>query len=160
MPLLVALVTRRVWPAVVTAVATVALAACVLPRWISDSSPEPGGPGLRVLSVNMLFGGADPGAIVGLVRQLNVDLVALQEYTPEAQSALRAAGLEAVLPNAVAYPKPGVTGSACTAASRSPISATGSSRRRSGRPGRRWRCRGPRTCGSSRCTRARPRPRG
>ncbi|GAA3457526.1 endonuclease/exonuclease/phosphatase family protein [Dactylosporangium matsuzakiense] len=111
-PLLVALVTRRVWPAVVTAVATVALAACVLPRWISDSAPEPGGPGLRVLSVNMLFGGADPGTIVGLVRQLNVDLVALQEYTPEAQSALRAAGLEAVLPNAVSYPKPGVTGSA------------------------------------------------
>ncbi|MFI5907145.1 endonuclease/exonuclease/phosphatase family protein [Dactylosporangium sp. NPDC051541] len=111
-PLLVALLTKRIWPAVLTAVATVALAACVVPRWIADSSPDPGGPGLRVLSVNMLMGGADAGTIVGLVRQLHVDLVALQEYTPEARTALDAAGLDDVLPNAVSYPKPGVTGSA------------------------------------------------
>jgi endonuclease/exonuclease/phosphatase (EEP) superfamily protein YafD len=112
-PLLVALLTKRIWPAVVTAVATIALAACVLPRWIADSSPDPlDGPGLRVLSVNMLEGGADAATIVGLVRRLNVDLVALQEYTPEAKAALNTAGLDAVLPNAVSYPRPGVTGSA------------------------------------------------
>ncbi|MER7282527.1 endonuclease/exonuclease/phosphatase family protein [Dactylosporangium sp. NPDC000244] len=112
-PLVVALLTKRVWPAVITAVATVALAACVLPRWIADSDPGPqDGPGLRVLSVNMLMGGADAGTIVALVRDLHVDLVALQEYTPEAKAALNAAGLDEMLPNAVSYPRPGVTGSA------------------------------------------------
>ncbi|WP_433216142.1 endonuclease/exonuclease/phosphatase family protein [Dactylosporangium sp. CS-047395] len=112
-PLLVAVLTKRVWPALITAIATVALAACVLPRWISDTSPEPqDGPGLRVLSVNMLMGGADASTIVGLVQRLDVDLVALQEYTPEAKAALNSAGLDAVLPNAVSYPRPGVTGSA------------------------------------------------
>ncbi|WP_432986622.1 endonuclease/exonuclease/phosphatase family protein [Dactylosporangium sp. CA-233914] len=112
-PLGVALLTKRLWPAVVTAVATVALAACVLPRWIADSDPEPAnGPGLRVLSVNMLMGGADTATIVGLVRSLGVDLVTLQEYTPEAKAALRTAGLDELLPNSVSYPRPGVTGSA------------------------------------------------
>jgi endonuclease/exonuclease/phosphatase family metal-dependent hydrolase len=114
-PLLVAVLTRRVWPALVTALAAVALAACVLPRWIADSSPEPaGGPAIRVLSVNMLFGGTDAhaAAVVGLVKQHRVDLVALQEYTAEAKTMLRAAGLEDVLPHAVTYPRPGVTGSA------------------------------------------------
>ncbi|WP_432836003.1 endonuclease/exonuclease/phosphatase family protein [Dactylosporangium sp. CA-092794] len=112
-PLAVALLTKRVWPAVVTAVATIALAACVLPRWISDDGGEPGdGPALRVLSVNMLQGGADPATIVGLVRGNGVDLLALQEYTPEAKDALRSAGLDDLLPNAVSYPRPGVTGSA------------------------------------------------
>ncbi|GAA2347954.1 endonuclease/exonuclease/phosphatase family protein [Dactylosporangium salmoneum] len=113
LPLSVALATRRVWPALLAALATVALAACVLPRWVADSTPEPdGGPVVRVMSVNMLFGGADAATIVGLVKQFQVDLVALQEYTPEAKAGLRAAGLEDVLPNAVSYPKPGVTGSA------------------------------------------------
>ncbi|GAA4248041.1 endonuclease/exonuclease/phosphatase family protein [Dactylosporangium darangshiense] len=112
-PLVVAILTKRIWPAVITAVATVALAACVLPRWISDSSPEPdGGPVIRVMSVNMLMGGADPATIVGLVKRLDVDLVALQEYTDEAKAALAEAGLDQVLPNAVSYPRPGVTGSA------------------------------------------------
>jgi endonuclease/exonuclease/phosphatase family metal-dependent hydrolase len=112
-PLVVALLTKRIWPAVITAVATVALAACVLPRWISDHGSEPdGGTVIRVMSVNMLFGGADPKAIVDLVKQYDVDLVALQEYTAEAKAALDAGGLDDVLPNAVSYPRPGVTGSA------------------------------------------------
>ncbi|MFD0582048.1 endonuclease/exonuclease/phosphatase family protein [Dactylosporangium darangshiense] len=64
------------------------------------------------MSVNMLMGGADPATIVGLVKRLDVDLVALQEYTDEAKAALAEAGLDQVLPNAVSYPRPGVTGSA------------------------------------------------
>lgn len=111
-PLVVAVLTKRLWPALVTALATVALAACVLPRWIADSEPQPDGPALRVMSVNMLEGGADATTIVGLVRGDDVDLLTLQEFTPEARSALRSAGLEDLLPNAVSYPRPGVTGSA------------------------------------------------
>jgi endonuclease/exonuclease/phosphatase (EEP) superfamily protein YafD len=112
-PLLVALLTRRIWPAVLTAIAALALAICVVPRWVAAGDSAPGdGPPLRVMSVNMLFGGADANAIVRLVRDKAVDLLALQEYTPEAQAALQTAGLGDVLPNAVSYPRPGVTGSA------------------------------------------------
>ncbi len=112
-PLAIALVTKRIWPAVAAAVVTVAFAACVLPRWISDSDAgTPEGPTLRVMSVNMLLGGADPGQIVRLVRDGAVDLLAVQEYTDEGRTALRRAGLDETLPNVVAYPRPGVTGSA------------------------------------------------
>jgi len=105
--------TKRIWPAVLALLATVALAACILPRWIADSDPVPvDGPVLRVLSVNMLMGRADPVRIVALVRTGKVDLLALQEFTPEARTALRGAGLDDLLPNAVSYPRPGVAGSA------------------------------------------------
>jgi endonuclease/exonuclease/phosphatase (EEP) superfamily protein YafD len=112
-PLVLALLTKRIWPAVAAAVVTVAFAACVLPRWISDSDAGvPDGPTLRVMSVNMLLGRADPGRIVGLVRSGAVDLLTVQEYTDEARTALHGAGLDDALPNVVAYPRPGVTGSA------------------------------------------------
>jgi endonuclease/exonuclease/phosphatase (EEP) superfamily protein YafD len=112
-PLAMALLTKRIWPAVAAAVVTVAFAACVLPRWISDSDAGvTEGPTLRVMSVNMLLGGADAQQIVGLVRGDAVDLLAVQEYTEESRTALRKAGLDETLPNVVAYPRPGVTGSA------------------------------------------------
>ena len=112
-PLAIALLTKRIWPAVAAAVVTVAFAACVLPRWISDSDAgATEGPTLRVMSVNMLIGRADPDRIVSLVRTGSVDLLAVQEYTDEARTALRRAGLDQLLPNAVSYPRPGVSGSA------------------------------------------------
>lgn len=67
---------------------------------------------LRVLTANMLVGDADPAALVTLVREHSVDLLALQEYTPEAAERLRVAGLDAVLPYRAAYPVDGVGGSA------------------------------------------------
>jgi len=115
LPVVAALLTRRVWPAVAAAVVMLALAACVVPRWLADADPGPakaGGPTLRVLSVNLLVGGAEPDAIVGLVRAHQVDLVAFQEFTAEAQAALERSGLTDLLPNRVAYPVAGVTGSA------------------------------------------------
>ncbi|MET7421637.1 endonuclease/exonuclease/phosphatase family protein [Dactylosporangium sp. NPDC005555] len=112
-PLAIALLTKRIWPAVAATVVVVAFAACILPRWISDSDAGVReGPTLRVMSVNMLIGQADPGRIVSLVRSGAVDLLTLQEYTEEARTALRTAGLDQLLPNAVSYPRPGVTGSA------------------------------------------------
>ncbi|WP_238013061.1 endonuclease/exonuclease/phosphatase family protein [Dactylosporangium sp. AC04546] len=112
-PLAIAILTKRIWPAVVVAVATIALAACVLPRMIADSDPgTEDGPSLRVMTVNMLMGRADPVRIVNLIREHKVDLLALQEFTEEARGALRRAGLETELPNTVSYPRPGVGGSA------------------------------------------------
>jgi endonuclease/exonuclease/phosphatase (EEP) superfamily protein YafD len=112
-PLALALLTKRIWPAVAAAVVTVAFAACVLPRWISDpDAGVPAGPTLRVMSVNMLYGQADPGHVVRLVRDGAVDVLAVQEYTEQGRTALRAAGLEETLPNAVTYPRDDAGGSA------------------------------------------------
>lgn len=116
-PLLViaATLTRRVWPAVAAVVVALVLAACVVPRWLTDTDAGPakaGGPALRVLSANLLFGGAAADTIVGLVRTYQVDLVAFQEFTSQAQAALEGAGLTDLLPNRVASPVDGVTGSA------------------------------------------------
>ncbi|WP_327005890.1 endonuclease/exonuclease/phosphatase family protein [Dactylosporangium sp. NBC_01737] len=123
-PLALALLTKRVWPAVAAAVVTVAFAACVLPRWISDSDAGvPAGPTLRVMSVNMLYGQADPGHIVRLVRSGAVDLLAVQEYTEAGRAALRAAGLEETLPDSVTYPRDDAGGSAVY--SRFPLTGKG-----------------------------------
>jgi endonuclease/exonuclease/phosphatase family metal-dependent hydrolase len=112
-PLVLAVLTKRIWPAVAAAVVVIAFAACVLPRWISDpDAGVPAGPTLRVMSVNMLMGRADPDRIVNLVRSGAVDLLAVQEYTDEGRAALREAGLDKTLPNVVSYPRPGVSGSA------------------------------------------------
>jgi endonuclease/exonuclease/phosphatase (EEP) superfamily protein YafD len=114
-PLVAAIATRRILPALAAALAVVALAVCVVPRWVQDGdtgAAKAGGPALRVLSVNMLFGGADPATVVKLVRTHQVDLVAFQEFTGEGQAALESAGLRDVLPHRIAYPASGVTGSA------------------------------------------------
>ena len=114
-PLLLACGLRRWWPAALAAVTTVALAGGVLPRGLPDLDRGPirsGGPTLRVMSSNMLFGGADATRIVALVRDNQVDLLALQEYTVESERALAAAGLGELLRYRAAYPRDGVIGSA------------------------------------------------
>lgn len=103
----------RRWAAAVTALAVaVTLAVCVLPRAFPDGGALPTGPTVRVLTANLRVGGADPAVVVGLVRDEHVDLLALQEYTPEAEQALERAGLPALLPHRSSHPLPGVGGSA------------------------------------------------
>jgi endonuclease/exonuclease/phosphatase family metal-dependent hydrolase len=53
---------------------------------------------LRVVSLNMLHGRADPHAVVALVTAADADVLALVEVTPEAVPALRNAGLAGLLP--------------------------------------------------------------
>jgi endonuclease/exonuclease/phosphatase (EEP) superfamily protein YafD len=108
---LVALV-RRYWLAsVVALVAAGTLGYAVVPRALADDTPTDDGPHLRVMSSNMLEGGADPAAIVALIRDRRVDLLTLQEFTPAAERALDHAGIAALLPYRVAYPTPAVWGS-------------------------------------------------
>jgi hypothetical protein len=59
----------------------------------------------------MMIGGADARAIVELVRGHGIQLLAVQEFTPEAERALDSAGLADLLPNRVSYPQPGAGGS-------------------------------------------------
>jgi endonuclease/exonuclease/phosphatase (EEP) superfamily protein YafD len=130
-PALVAALSRR-WLAAAVGVSTAAvLASCVLPRALPDRHPGPAeGVDLSVMTANMLEGNADPATIVGLVRGHDVAVLALQEFTPAAQSALQAAGLQGLMPYSSLRPEPDTTGSALY--SRYPISAAGARRNRGG----------------------------
>jgi endonuclease/exonuclease/phosphatase (EEP) superfamily protein YafD len=111
---LAATIALRQWAAVaVAAVTVVALAACVVPRWLTDSDPLAGakGPRLRVLTVNVLAGVADPGEIVRLVTEQKADVLLLQELTEEFVAKAAVAGLERELPYKAVYPLDGVIGS-------------------------------------------------
>jgi endonuclease/exonuclease/phosphatase family metal-dependent hydrolase len=98
-PLLLALITQRWAAAAVALAAALILIAAVLPRAMPSRDRGPaGGVALQVLSANMLMGGADPEAIVALVREHDVAVLALQEFTHTAQAALAKAGLDELLP--------------------------------------------------------------
>lgn len=102
---------RMWWAAAVVAVAMLALAACVLPRWLADGGSPGAGPRLRVMTANLMIGGGDATAVVDLVRRHEVQVLAVQELTPAAVRALDAARLPDLLPYRAAYPQPGGVGS-------------------------------------------------
>lgn len=121
-PVIFALVLRRWRAATVAVLTSLALVTLFVPRAIGR--PDPGsGPRLTVMSSNMKIGAADPATIVGLVRTHRVDVLAIEEYTPAAQDALLAAGLNDLLPFDAAKPIAGAAGSAIF--SRYPLSGTG-----------------------------------
>jgi endonuclease/exonuclease/phosphatase family metal-dependent hydrolase len=106
LPLLLTVASRRWWPAAVAGLATALLLAAVLSRAIGTGDRGPlDGVTLRVMTANMLAGGADPATIARLVRTERVDVLALQEFTREARAALTAAGLDTLLPYAVTGPQ-------------------------------------------------------
>jgi endonuclease/exonuclease/phosphatase (EEP) superfamily protein YafD len=68
----------------------------------------PDGPRIRVATVSLRKGLVPPRPVVELVRRLDVDVLSVQELTPRAERALRAAGLAAALPWAHVVPaRPG-----------------------------------------------------
>jgi endonuclease/exonuclease/phosphatase family metal-dependent hydrolase len=126
-PVVAALLLRRRLAAAVAAVAAVTLAACVLPRAIPDADrgPATGFP-LAVLTANLYVGAADAATIVRLVREHDVAVLAVQEFSPDARARLAAAGLDALLPYAALADEVGTTGSGLY--SRYPIVTSGSDR--------------------------------
>ncbi|MDQ3886448.1 MAG: endonuclease/exonuclease/phosphatase family protein [Actinomycetota bacterium] len=102
--LLVALVARRWRHGAAAALAVALLAPGVLPRAFRNAQPDAGGAPLTVASANLYYGRADPRAVIHLVRTHQVDVLSLQELTPEAVAALDAAGLAALLPHRVFLP--------------------------------------------------------
>ncbi|WP_285495450.1 endonuclease/exonuclease/phosphatase family protein [Actinomadura sp. NBRC 104425] len=111
LPVLVALVLRRWWAAVAATVVATALALAVLPRAVAGGDSAARGPVVRVLTANLLFGQAAPARIVDLVRRSGVDVLSLQELTPEARDRLERAGLTRLLPHSVVDARQGGTGS-------------------------------------------------
>ncbi|MFI5931387.1 endonuclease/exonuclease/phosphatase family protein [Actinoplanes sp. NPDC051494] len=111
-PLILALATRR-WLAASVAAVTVALfALTVLPRAFTDGDRGPQtGVTVTVMTQNMLFGNADAEQIVGYVRDNDVAVLALQEFSPNAATRLEQAGLGTLLPYSTLGAEPGASGS-------------------------------------------------
>lgn len=76
---------------------------------------------LVVATANLRFGEGEAGAVVEMVRDDDVDLLALEELTPTAVRALREAGLDDLLPYYAVDAQPGVQGTGVW--SRSPLTA-------------------------------------
>jgi endonuclease/exonuclease/phosphatase (EEP) superfamily protein YafD len=110
-PIVLAVLSGRWVAAVLSGLALVTLVACVLPRAVGSASTMNGVP-VRVMSMNMRIGGADAKSIVDLVRSRAVDVLTVQEYTPQARADLAAAGIDDLLPYQKLSPQPGAAGSA------------------------------------------------
>ena len=113
---------RRWWTTGIAVATAIALLAVLVPRAIGGPDPGPG-PRLHVLSSNMKIGAADPATIVALARLHRTDVLALDEYTPQAQQRLAAAGIDSLFAYSAQTPRPGATGSAIF--SRYPLQDTG-----------------------------------
>jgi endonuclease/exonuclease/phosphatase family metal-dependent hydrolase len=122
-----AAVLRRPVMAAVALVAGLVLVGLVLPRAFEDGdpvvAPGPGSAPLVVATVNLQFGRGDPAAVVDLVRERRVDVLGLQELTPDAERRLVAAGLRAELPFAESRAQRGAGGTALV--SRHPLAPSG-----------------------------------
>jgi endonuclease/exonuclease/phosphatase (EEP) superfamily protein YafD len=69
----------------------------------TPGAPASGRP-LRLVSLNMLHGRADPAAVLALAAAADADVLALSEVTPEAVTALLDAGVADLLPHAHIVP--------------------------------------------------------
>ena len=94
-------------PATTAVLASAALGLVVRSRGVPRRQPEAVGPTLRVLTINLLVGRADPEAVVARVRQADLDVLFVQELTIDAQTRLKQAGLEDLLPHAQVEHKDG-----------------------------------------------------
>ena len=106
-----ALACRRWWVGGVALALALVLAVLVVPRVSASEQRDVHGKTLRVLASNLLYGRADPKAVVDLVRSQRIDVLNLVELTPRAVDGLTAAGLFQTLPYRVLHPAPGAFGS-------------------------------------------------
>lgn len=94
---LIALLWGRRWLlAMFSALLCATIVVTQLPYYTA-STPNPDSVRVRVMTLNMRFGGADPRQLVAVAEQ-RADVIMLQEYTPEAKEALSAAGIDATFP--------------------------------------------------------------
>ncbi len=98
---------------VVAAVAAAGLAVLLVPRAdriTSDEQPVARGPHLTVATSNVMFGEGDAAELARLVRRDRVDVLAVQEDTPDFTEDLAATGLRELLPYGALHPAPGARG--------------------------------------------------
>ena len=91
---------RSVPGIVLSAGAGAVLAVAVLSRAGRPAPPSHAvGPRIRVATVSLRRGLVPPEPVLDLVRRHDVDVLAVQELTPAAEAALRALGLDTLLPS-------------------------------------------------------------
>ena len=105
-----ALLLRQRLVAVVALAAAVALAVAVIPRGLTVAEESRTTPTMTVMTSNLLGGRGDAERVVSLVRRHRVDVLTLQEMTPEAIERLDRAGLQELLPHRALEPRPGGAG--------------------------------------------------
>ncbi|RZU33853.1 endonuclease/exonuclease/phosphatase family protein [Blastococcus saxobsidens] len=105
LPLVAAVAARSRTGTLLAAGAGAVLAGAVLGnRGVPAPAPPQGGERLRVATVSLRKGLVAAEPVLELVRLYDVDLLAVQELTPEAERRLREAGLDRLLPHAAVIP--------------------------------------------------------
>ncbi|WP_460062657.1 endonuclease/exonuclease/phosphatase family protein [Streptomyces sp. YKOK-I1] len=90
----------------VVALLAVAQVAVLVPRFLPDERHVPAGAAeLRVATLNAHVGGADPRAVLRLVRAERIDVLAVQELTRDGVAAFAEAGLGRLLPHQELHPE-------------------------------------------------------
>lgn len=107
-----ALLLRDRRAAAVSAAAMIGFGFALAPRALADPAPDAHGPRLRVMSANLMFGRAPNEDVVRLVREHRVDVLSLQEFTPDSHSGLSEVGLGSILPHKVTDARWGPGGTA------------------------------------------------
>ena len=98
LPVVLALVLRRRIVALVAGLAGAALVFAVVPRALAGPRPDARGPELTVMTSNLFRGHADAVSVVRAARAHGVQILGLEELTPEELARLDAAGLGRVFP--------------------------------------------------------------
>lgn len=76
----------------------------------SSAAEAASGPHLRVMTSNLRLGDADPTEVVDVAVDRGVDLLVLEEVTPQARAALRAAGIRRAFDHSAGRAAPGPAG--------------------------------------------------
>ncbi|KIQ19495.1 endonuclease/exonuclease/phosphatase family protein [Rhodococcus sp. MEB064] len=105
--------------AVVLAVASIVVVPLYVPGAAGLASAQTGGE-VRIMQANVMLGRADAGALVSTVREREIDVVTIEEITPESVALVEDAGLDEALPYKFVAPYPGGAGAAIY--SRFPVS--------------------------------------
>ncbi|MCX4977500.1 endonuclease/exonuclease/phosphatase family protein [Streptomyces sp. NBC_00620] len=97
---------RSRWTVAVVAVLVAVQVGALIPRFVPAGRHVPSGSAeLRVATLNTDVGGADPRAVVELVRTERIDVLALEQLPPAGVAALDKAGLGALMPYQELHPE-------------------------------------------------------
>ena len=104
------LAASREWLGTVIALVVTAVAVSTQASLYTSSDPPAHAATLVAMTSNLRLGSADPASVVAAARRHNVDVLMLQELTPEEQQRLETAGLDGLLPYHVSDPRSSATG--------------------------------------------------